>query len=67
MNRMFAFTPTRRASLAALAFAAAGAVSAAPIDVAPITAAGADVAAIGGAVFLVMVGIKVFKWIRRAL
>jgi hypothetical protein len=34
---------------------------------AAITGAGADVAIIGGAVLIVMVGIKVFKWARAAL
>lgn len=29
--------------------------------------AGAPIAAIGSAVLLVMVGIKVFKWVRRAM
>lgn len=32
-----------------------------------ITGAAVDVATVGGAVFLVMVGIKLVKWIRRAL
>ena len=35
--------------------------------VAEIAAASAPVAAIGSAVLLVMVGIKVFKWVRRAM
>lgn len=39
----------------------------AAVDVAPITAAGTDVTAVGVAVFAVMVGIAVYKWIRRAL
>lgn len=37
------------------------------VDVAAITAAGADVALVGAAIFVLMVGIKVFKWVRRAL
>ncbi|MER0169619.1 MAG: hypothetical protein DU489_03230 [Nitrosomonas sp.] len=32
-----------------------------------ITAAGTDVATVGAAVIVVMVGIKVWKWIQRAL
>lgn len=36
-------------------------------DTSAITAAGATVATVGGAVFVVMVGIKVIKWVRRAL
>ncbi len=39
----------------------------AAIDTAAITAAGGDVALVGGAVFAVIVGVKVFKWIRAAL
>lgn len=46
------------------AFAAAPDVD--PV-VAEITAAAAPIAAIGAAVLLVMVGIKVFKWVRRAM
>jgi hypothetical protein len=36
-------------------------------DVSGITSAGESVALVGAAVFLVMVGIKVYKWVRRAL
>lgn len=32
-----------------------------------ISGAAAPIAAIGGAVLVVMVGIKVFKWVRRAM
>lgn len=32
-----------------------------------IASAGTDIATVGGAVFLIMVGIKLVKWIRRAL
>ena len=56
----------RIAPVAAGLLAASGFASAA-VDTAAITAAGTDVAAIGAAVFVVMVGIKVFKWVRRAL
>lgn len=57
---------TNRAFVAAGALAVAGAANAA-YDTSAITAAGADVAAVGAAVFVVMVGIKVIKWVRRAL
>lgn len=44
---------------------------AAPADVTAVTAAIADagppIAAIGGAVLVVLVGVKVYKWITRAL
>lgn len=36
-------------------------------DTSAITAAAADVAIVGGAVFAVYVGVKVFKWMNRAL
>jgi hypothetical protein len=39
----------------------------AAVDVAPITAANADILAVGVAVFAVAVAIKLYKWIRRAL
>jgi len=39
----------------------------AAVDVTAITGAGTDIAAVGAAVFVVAVGIKLFKWIRRAL
>lgn len=52
--------------------AAVGAMTApllshAAVDVSDITAAGADIATVGAAVFSLYVGIKLFKWIRRAL
>lgn len=53
------------AVLSALSLAATA--SQAAIDVSAITGAGADVAAVGAAVFAVIVGAKVFKWVRRAL
>lgn len=43
------------------------AVQAAPIDITAITGANADIALVGAAVFVVMVGIKLTKWVRRAL
>lgn len=45
----------------------APALSHAAIDVTAITAAGTDIAAVGAAVFAVYVGLKLYKWIRRAL
>ena len=56
--------------LAALAVLALPSLSFAAVDADAITAiegAGADIAVVGGAVFVVMVGIKLVKWIRRAL
>lgn len=50
--------------LSASAFAAAPDVEAVVTE---ITAAAAPIAAIGSAVLLVMVGIKVFKWVRKAM
>lgn len=56
----------QRGLIAAGVLGATGAANAA-IDLTAVTAAGADVALVGAAVFAVMVGIKVFKWVRRAL
>lgn len=54
--------------LAVLAMAVAFAAPAqAAADLTGITSAGTDIAAVGGAVFLIYVGIKLVKWIRRAL
>lgn len=64
MNKQF--RTISRASLGALALAGVGAANAA-VDVTSVTAAGTDIAAVGVAVFAVMVGIKLVKWIRRAL
>lgn len=54
-------------SLAVIALLASSAGAHAAVDVTAITAAGTDIALVGGAVFVVYVGIKLFKWIRRAL
>lgn len=71
---MSRFTPqTRRLAQAAAAggLALAGQAHAAAIDVtavvADIAAQAAPIAAIGGAVLVLIVGIKAFKWVRRAL
>ena len=55
-----------RSLAVAAALVGAGAAQAA-VDVSAITASGTDVAAVGVAVFAVIVGTKLFKWIRRAL
>lgn len=64
MKKLLPFTP-----LALLAVA--GVSSAAAVDVAAVVtdigAQGTSVAAIGAAVLLLIVGIKAFKWVRRAL
>lgn len=62
----------RNALIAAGVIAATAAQQAhAAVDVADVVAeiagAAAPIAAIGSAVLLVMVGIKVFKWVRRAM
>jgi hypothetical protein len=43
------------------------ALSFAAMDVTAVTGAAVDIAAVGAAVFAVMVGIKLVKWVRRAL
>ena len=48
--------------VATLANAAAG-----DVDTTAITGAGTQIALVGAAVFTVYVGIKLYKWIRRAL
>jgi len=53
-------------AVAALVAASAHAAAGDP-DLSAVTAAGETVAAVGAAVFTVMVGIKVIKWVRRAL
>lgn len=55
-----------RTLVAAGVAVSAGAANAAQ-DLTAITAAGTEIAAVGAAVFAVMVGIKLVKWIRRAL
>ena len=39
----------------------------ATVDVTDITATLTDIAAVGAAVFSVFVGVKLYKWVRRAL
>lgn len=61
---------TKLALFSTLATASAGAMAAA-VDVAAVVtdigAQSASVVAIGGAVLLLIVGIKAFKWVRRAM
>jgi hypothetical protein len=54
------------ARLAALSVLGSAGVANAAVDTAAITAAGADVAIIGAAVFAVIIGVKVWKWMRSA-
>jgi len=51
----------------AVAALAAPALSHAAVSVTEITGVLTDVAAVGAAVFSVAVGIKLYKWVRRAL
>jgi len=60
-------TKFQNRALVASVLASAASLSQAAVDVTEITAAGTDIAAVGAAVFAVAVGIKLFKWIRRAL
>lgn len=60
-----------RALIAGAALVGGAAANAAAIDVTAVTAdiaaQAAPIAAIGGAVLVLIVGIKAFKWVRRAL
>ena len=68
---MFKQVKTHALALVPASFLVAGAANAAAVDVtdvvAHISAQAAPIAAIGAAVLLVYVGIKAFKWVRRAL
>lgn len=68
---MFKQVKTHALALVPASFLVAGAANAAAVDVsdviADISAQAAPIAAIGAAVLLVFVGIKAFKWVRRAL
>jgi uncharacterized protein YraI len=63
---MFSNRNLNRALVGGLALAGTAAANAAT-DVTAITGAGTEIAAVGAAVFVVMIGIKLVKWIRRAL
>lgn len=54
-------------SAVAIGAAALAGASQAAVDVAPITATLTDITAVGVAVFAVFVGVKLYKWVRRAL
>ena len=68
---MFKQVKTHALVLVPASFLVAGAANAAAVDVSAvvtdIAAQAAPIAAIGAAVLLVYVGIKAFKWVRRAL
>jgi Inovirus Coat protein B len=55
------------AKLAVGAVALAPMLSMAAVDVSEITGSLTDIATVGAAVFSVAVGIKLYKWVRRAL
>jgi hypothetical protein len=69
MNKMFRFV--KRSALPVALTGAAAASHAAAVDVTAVVtdigAQGTSVAAIGAAVLLLSVGIKAFKWVRRAM
>lgn len=56
-----------RVSGVVVALAASSLPAFAAVDISEIEAAGTDILAVGVAVFAVAVGIKLYKWIRRAL
>ena len=68
---MFKQVKTHALALLPASFLVAGAANAAAVDVSAvvtdIASQAAPIAAIGAAVLLVYVGIKAFKWVRRAL
>lgn len=53
-------------AMAPAAFASAGGVNVSGV-VSAIEGAAAPIAAVGGAILLVLVGIKVYRWVRRAM
>lgn len=61
----------KRGLVAAGVLTVVGSANAAAVDVTAITAdialQGAPIAAIGGAVLLIYVGVKAFQWVRKAL
>ena len=68
---MFKQVKTHALALVPASFLVAGAANAAAIDVSAVVseigAQAAPVAAIGGAVLALIVAIKAFQWVRRAL
>ena len=69
LNRKFIMLKKQLLAVTGLTLASVGAANAAiPTAVTDaITTAGTDAATVGSAVLVVIVGIKAFKWIRRAL
>lgn len=53
--------------LVAVGVLAVSGASQAAVDTASITSTATDIAAVGGAVFAVYIGIKLYQWIRKAL
>jgi len=62
-----ALTRNEKRGLVAVGLAGLVEASHAAVDVSSITGAGTDIALVGGAVFAVYIGIKLYKWIRGAL
>lgn len=60
-------TQSMKRGLVAVGVLTVAGASQAAVDVSAITGAGTDIAAVGAAVFAVYVGLKLYKWIRRAL
>lgn len=66
-SKLHAIVPAASLALVApAAFASGGGVDVGSV-VSAIEGAAAPIAAIGAAVLLVLVGIKVYKWVRRAM
>jgi lysozyme family protein len=61
------FTAAAATAFAPMAFAGGGGGVDVSAVVTAIQGASAPIAAIGAAVLIVMVGIKVYKWVRRAM
>jgi uncharacterized membrane protein len=66
MNKVFARLPVAIAAVTASAMSQAAAVDVTTVT-ADIAAQSAPIAAIGAAVLILLVGIKAFKWVRRAM
>lgn len=66
MNKQFRFVRSVRIP-AALALVTGVGMANAAVDVSAITGSATEIATVGAAVFAVAIGIKLFKWIRRAL
>lgn len=66
MNKVFARLPVALAAVTASAMSQAAAVDVTAV-VTDIGAQATPIAAIGAAVLILLVGIKAFKWVRRAM